>query len=85
MIYCSWSASLRFLHKNSLMPLPLKSSQRWSDFYSVSDDDLMRAFYKAMQAAGMRMQNYGTVFASINDESKADGAEIGRASCRERV
>lgn len=40
------------------------------------DDDLMRAFYKAMQAAGMRMQNYGTVFASINDESKADALPL---------
>lgn len=40
------------------------------------DDDLMRAFYKAMQAAGMRMQNYGTVFASINDESKYDALEL---------
>ena len=40
------------------------------------DDDMMRAFYKAMQAAGMRMQNYGTVFASINDESKEDALPL---------
>ena len=31
------------------------------------DDDLYRAFYKALQASGMNVQNYGTVFVTIAD------------------
>ncbi len=34
------------------------------------DDDLYRAFYKALQASGMNVQNYGTVFVTISDEDK---------------
>ena len=34
------------------------------------DDTLNRAFYKALQASGMKLQNYGTVFVSVSDESK---------------
>ncbi len=40
------------------------------------DDQLMRAFYKAMQAAGMQMQNYGTVFASIDDADKEEALPL---------
>ncbi len=29
------------------------------------DSTLNRAFYKALQASGMKIQNYGTVFATI--------------------
>ena len=36
------------------------------------DRKLNRALYKALQAAGMRLQNYGTVFATIADEDKAE-------------
>lgn len=34
------------------------------------DDDLNRAIYKALQAAGMKLQNYGTVLATIADQDK---------------
>ena len=36
------------------------------------DDKLNRALYKALQAAGMHLQNYGTVFATIADEDKPE-------------
>ena len=36
------------------------------------DDRLNRALYKALQAAGLKLQNYGTVFATIaNDDKQA--------------
>ena len=34
------------------------------------DDKLNRALYKALQAAGLKLQNYGTVFVTIADEDK---------------
>ena len=34
------------------------------------DESLNRAFYKALQAAGTRVANYGTVFVTIADEDK---------------
>ena len=34
------------------------------------DDKLNRALYKALQAAGLKLQNYGTVFATISDADK---------------
>ena len=34
------------------------------------DDTLNRALYKALQASGMKLQNYGTVFATIADADK---------------
>ncbi len=34
------------------------------------DDDLYRAFYKALQASGMTVQNYGTVFVTIANSDK---------------
>ncbi len=40
------------------------------------DDKLNRALYKALQAAGMRLQNYGTVFATIADEDKAEAEPL---------
>ena len=36
------------------------------------DDKLNRALYKALQASGMHMQNYGTVFASVADKDKEE-------------
>ncbi len=36
------------------------------------DDKLNRALYKALQAAGMKVQNYGTVFATIADKDKEE-------------
>jgi len=36
------------------------------------DDTLTRALYKALQASGIHMQNYGTVFASCADKDKAE-------------
>ena len=36
------------------------------------DDQLMRAMYKALQASGTRMQNYGTVFAWIGESEKEE-------------
>ena len=40
------------------------------------DDKLNRALYKALQASGMRVQNYGTVFATIADEDKEDALPL---------
>ena len=34
------------------------------------DNKLNRALYKALQASGMHLQNYGTVFATIADKDK---------------
>ena len=40
------------------------------------DDKHNRAVYKALQAAGMRLQNYGTVFATIADKDKAEALPL---------
>ncbi len=40
------------------------------------DDDLNRAFYKALQASGMNVQNYGTVFATIADADKEEALPL---------
>ena len=36
------------------------------------DDKLNRALYKALQAAGLRLQNYGTVLVTVADSDKAE-------------
>ena len=36
------------------------------------DDKLYRALYKALQASGIKLQNYGTVFATIADKDKPE-------------
>ena len=36
------------------------------------DDKLPRAMYKALQASGMNVQNYGTVLVTLADEDKAE-------------
>ena len=40
------------------------------------DDQLNRALYKALQAAGMHLQNYGTVFATIADKDKEEALPL---------
>ncbi len=40
------------------------------------DDDRNRAFYKALQASGMNVQNYGTVFATIADADKEEALSL---------
>ena len=40
------------------------------------DDDLYRAFYKALQASGMNLQNYGTVLVTIADDDKAEALPL---------
>ena len=40
------------------------------------DDDLYRAFYKALQASGMTVQNYGTVLVTIADRDKAEALPL---------
>ncbi|MBR0303680.1 MAG: carbamoyl-phosphate synthase large subunit, partial [Clostridia bacterium] len=40
------------------------------------DDKLNRALYKALQASGTRLQNYGTVFATIADKDKAEALPL---------
>ena len=40
------------------------------------DDKLNRALYKALQASGMHLQNYGTVFATISDKDKPEALEL---------
>ncbi len=40
------------------------------------DDKLNRALYKALQASGTRLQNYGTVLATIADRDKQEALEL---------
>jgi carbamoyl-phosphate synthase large subunit len=40
------------------------------------DDKLTRALYKALQASGMNVMNYGTVLATIADEDKEEALPI---------
>ncbi len=40
------------------------------------DDKLNRAFFKALQASGMHLQNYGTVLATIADNDKAEALPL---------
>lgn len=40
------------------------------------DDKLNRALYKALQAAGTHLQNYGTVFATISDADKEEALPL---------
>ncbi len=40
------------------------------------DDKLNRALYKALQASGMKLQNYGTVFATIADADKEEALPL---------
>ena len=40
------------------------------------DDKLNRALYKALQAGGTKLQNYGTVMATIADRDKAEALEL---------
>ena len=40
------------------------------------DNDLYRAFYKALQASGMTVQNYGTVLATIADKDKDEALPL---------
>ena len=40
------------------------------------DKTLNRALYKALQAAGMHLQNYGTVFATIADKDKEEALPL---------
>ena len=40
------------------------------------DDDLNRAFYKALQASGMTVQNYGTVLVTIADADKNEALPL---------
>jgi carbamoyl-phosphate synthase large subunit len=40
------------------------------------DDKLNRALYKALQASGMHLQNYGTIFATIADKDKEEALPL---------
>ena len=40
------------------------------------DDQLNRALWKALQASGMHLQNYGTVFATIADKDKEEALPL---------
>ena len=40
------------------------------------DDDLYRAFYKALQAGGVAVQNYGTVLVTIANEDKEEALPL---------
>lgn len=42
------------------------------------DDKLNRALYKALQASGMKVQNYGTVFVTISDKDKEEALPLVR-------
>ena len=40
------------------------------------DNSLTRALYKALQASGVKLQNYGTVFATVSDEDKEEALPL---------
>lgn len=40
------------------------------------DDKLNRALYKGLQASGMKVRNYGTVFATIDDDDKQEALPL---------
>ena len=40
------------------------------------DDKLTRALYKALQASGMKLQNYGTVVVTLADEDKEEALPL---------
>ena len=40
------------------------------------DDDLYRAFYKALQASGMNVQNYGTILVTLADKDKEEALPL---------
>jgi carbamoyl-phosphate synthase large subunit len=40
------------------------------------DDKLNRALFKALQASGMHLQNYGTVFATVADKDKEEALPL---------
>jgi len=40
------------------------------------DDKLNRALYKALQASGMKLQNYGTVFVTVTDKDKDEALPL---------
>ena len=40
------------------------------------DDDMHRALYKALQASGITVHNYGTVFATIADDDKEEALPL---------
>ncbi|MBQ8003484.1 MAG: ATP-grasp domain-containing protein, partial [Oscillospiraceae bacterium] len=40
------------------------------------DDKMNRAMYKALQASGMKLQNYGTVLATISDKDKEEALPL---------
>lgn len=40
------------------------------------DRTMTRALYKALQASGMKLQNYGTVFATISDKDKEEALPL---------
>ena len=40
------------------------------------DDKLNRALYKALQASGMKLQNYGTVFVTVADRDKQEALPL---------
>jgi len=42
------------------------------------DDKLYRAFYKALQASGMQLQNYGTILVTLADEDKDEALPLVR-------
>ena len=42
------------------------------------DDKLHRAMYKALQASGMKLQNYGTVLVTLADEDKEEALPLVR-------
>ncbi|MGN0452271.1 MAG: carbamoyl-phosphate synthase large subunit [Ruminococcus sp.] len=42
------------------------------------DEKLNRALYKALQASGMTVQNYGTVFVTVADKDKPEALELVR-------
>ena len=60
-----------------LIPLVIAEPEMKSTGEAIGyDDKLNRALYKALQASGMSVQNYGTVFATVADKDKEEALPL---------
>ena len=67
---CSLSARSRVL--DAYLSPEMKSTGEAIGY----DDKLNRALYKALQASGMQLQNYGTVFVTVADKDKEEALPL---------
>ena len=63
------------LKEQGIFDIYPEERKRWYVKVPV-DDKMNRALYKALQASGMHLQNYGTVFATIADKDKEEALPL---------